>query len=277
MTIPHYGVKATGHGVWRPSKQMRALGFETVDLGFDGPEAKAKAAQLTQAAASKAQEAQDYAPGDHAHSEGIRADSPLPDSNLASPYPEGDFRAYRGGIRASREVIEMEVIDAYDWQEVVSPDGVRCYIALPAAAPPTIEQPPMPTPAQYLIPDDLSMPEFLRRPLPRPEPPFREPTILDRSPPSVTASGQEIGRLTLAGHSRPPFGLMSAPIKSGSEATGETDEKGQLRTHAPQQDFRRSFNSIEAEQGASRPESCSAASAQLIFFERAEENARHQS
>jgi hypothetical protein len=179
MTIPHYSVKATGHGVWRPGKKLRALGFETVDLGFDGPEAKAKAAQLNQGAASKAQEAQDYAPDDHAHSEGIRADSPLPDSNLASAYPEGDFRPYRGGIRASREVIEMEVIDAYDWQEVVSPDGVRCYVAIPAAragdgdrsaAPPTIEQPPMPTPARYLIPADLSIPDFLRRPLPRPEP-----------------------------------------------------------------------------------------------------------
>jgi hypothetical protein len=184
MTIPHYSVKATGHGVWRPSKQMRALGFETVDLGFDGPEANAKAAQLSQAAASKAQEAQDYAPGDHAHSEGIRPDSSPAGANLASPYPEGDFRPYRGRICASREVIEMEVIDAYDWQEVVSPDGVRCYVALPAAragdgdrsaAPPTIEQPPMPTPAQYLIPADLSIPQFLRRPLPRPE-----PTTMDR-------------------------------------------------------------------------------------------------
>jgi hypothetical protein len=29
--------------------------------------------------------------------------------------------------------------------------------------------PPMPTPAQYAIPDDLSIPQFLRRPLPRPE------------------------------------------------------------------------------------------------------------
>ena len=74
-----------------------------------------------------------------------------------------------------------------------------------------------------------------------------------------------------------PFRMVALPQSPTFRCTAANDALGQLRTHAPQQDFRRSFNSIEAEQGASRPESCSAASAQLIFFERAEENARHQS
>jgi hypothetical protein len=47
--------------------------------------------------------------------------------------------------------------------------------------------PPMPTPAQCRIPDDLSIPQFLRRPLPQqPEPPFRESRLSwIASPPSV--------------------------------------------------------------------------------------------
>jgi hypothetical protein len=77
-------------------------------------------------------------------------------------------------------VIEIEVLDAYEWQEVVSPDGDDPYYvacarrallsrsSVPAAPPPTIEQ-PMPTTTRYEIPDDLTIPEFLRRPLPRPE------------------------------------------------------------------------------------------------------------
>jgi hypothetical protein len=57
------------------------------------------------------------------------------------------------------------------WREFISPDAferyhgkswVTCFKRSAAS-------PPMPTPAQYLIPDDLSIPDFLRRPLPQPE------------------------------------------------------------------------------------------------------------
>jgi hypothetical protein len=44
--IPYYAVKVNGHGHWQPSGELRALGFKSIDLGFDGPEAWAKAKEL---------------------------------------------------------------------------------------------------------------------------------------------------------------------------------------------------------------------------------------
>jgi hypothetical protein len=48
--IPYYVVKVSGHGHWQPSQALRALGFASVDLGFDGPEAWKEADRLSGAA-----------------------------------------------------------------------------------------------------------------------------------------------------------------------------------------------------------------------------------
>jgi hypothetical protein len=45
-TIPNYTIKADGHGYWQPSTASRALGFRSVDCGFDCAEARAKAQEL---------------------------------------------------------------------------------------------------------------------------------------------------------------------------------------------------------------------------------------
>jgi hypothetical protein len=41
-----YTVQINGHGVWQPGAELRRMGFERVDCGFDGPEARAAAAAL---------------------------------------------------------------------------------------------------------------------------------------------------------------------------------------------------------------------------------------
>ena len=41
--IPNYTIRANGHGYWQPSAASRSLGFTSVDCGFDGDEARAKA------------------------------------------------------------------------------------------------------------------------------------------------------------------------------------------------------------------------------------------
>jgi hypothetical protein len=184
--IPHYSVKATGHGVWRPSKKLRALGFETVELGFDGSEARAKAAELNalaaeaveateaaafaEAAAEAIERAEDALNG-HAHSEGIGPILRSPDPDRSSPYPEADFRPYRGGIRGPREVIEMEIIEGREWRETRSPDGVRCWVASlheAVSTPAQTPSKPVAVPSAKTA-DDLSIPAFLRRPLQQPE------------------------------------------------------------------------------------------------------------
>jgi len=43
--IPYYVVK-NGNGFWQPTTTMKALGFESVPCGPDGPDAEAKAIQL---------------------------------------------------------------------------------------------------------------------------------------------------------------------------------------------------------------------------------------
>jgi hypothetical protein len=48
--IPYYVVKVSGHGHWQPSQALRAFGFASVDLGFDGPEAWKEADRLNEAA-----------------------------------------------------------------------------------------------------------------------------------------------------------------------------------------------------------------------------------
>jgi len=50
--IPNYTIKANGHGYWQPSATSRALGFASVDCGFDGDEARLKARALNEAASA---------------------------------------------------------------------------------------------------------------------------------------------------------------------------------------------------------------------------------
>lgn len=48
--IPYYSLKTNGHGYWQPSAELRKLGFTSVDCGFDGPDAWARAEELNSAA-----------------------------------------------------------------------------------------------------------------------------------------------------------------------------------------------------------------------------------
>jgi hypothetical protein len=41
--LAYYTAKVGGHGHWQPSADLRALGFKSVDCGFDGPDAWARA------------------------------------------------------------------------------------------------------------------------------------------------------------------------------------------------------------------------------------------
>lgn len=49
--IPNYTVKADGHGYWQ-SAGSRALGFKSVDCGFDREEARSKGRALNEAASA---------------------------------------------------------------------------------------------------------------------------------------------------------------------------------------------------------------------------------
>jgi hypothetical protein len=48
--IAHYHITLDGHGRWRPSTALRALGFRAVDLGLNGPSAWAEAERLNREA-----------------------------------------------------------------------------------------------------------------------------------------------------------------------------------------------------------------------------------
>ena len=48
--IAYYTVKVTGHGYWQPSQAIRDLGFQSVDCGYDGRDAWAKAEHLNEQA-----------------------------------------------------------------------------------------------------------------------------------------------------------------------------------------------------------------------------------
>ena len=43
VEIPYYTVRRNGRGFWEPTKRMRALGFQSVPCGDDGPSAWALA------------------------------------------------------------------------------------------------------------------------------------------------------------------------------------------------------------------------------------------
>jgi len=45
IKIRHYVVKRGGKGFWQPTKKMKALGFQSVPCGTDGPDAWAVAEQ----------------------------------------------------------------------------------------------------------------------------------------------------------------------------------------------------------------------------------------
>jgi hypothetical protein len=53
-----YSVQVNGHGYWRPGAALRRLGFQRVDCGFDGPEARAAAERLNAEADLRANHAQ---------------------------------------------------------------------------------------------------------------------------------------------------------------------------------------------------------------------------
>ena len=82
----------------------------------------------------------------------------------------GEFQRLEAKNRAALKAATQAEIEANgdfadpDWREVVSPDGVRCFV--------TRFAPPQKQPQRALppIPDDLSIPTFLRRPLMQPEP-----------------------------------------------------------------------------------------------------------
>jgi hypothetical protein len=48
--IAYYFVKTSGHGYWQPSAELRRMGFQSVDCGFDGPDAWEKARRCDEAA-----------------------------------------------------------------------------------------------------------------------------------------------------------------------------------------------------------------------------------
>ena len=50
--VPNYTVKANGHGYWQPGAASRALGFTSIDCGFDGEDARSKATALNDAASA---------------------------------------------------------------------------------------------------------------------------------------------------------------------------------------------------------------------------------
>ena len=74
-----------------------------------------------------------------------------------------DVKRIEAKNRAALKAAEQAEIEASgeftdpDWREVISPDGVRCFV--------TRFAPPQKPPQQALppIPDDLSIPDFLRR------------------------------------------------------------------------------------------------------------------
>jgi hypothetical protein len=53
-----YVVRINGHGIWQPGAGLRRMGFERVDCGFDGTEARAAAAALDADADLRANHAQ---------------------------------------------------------------------------------------------------------------------------------------------------------------------------------------------------------------------------
>lgn len=53
-----YSVRINGHGYWQPGAALRRLGFQLVDCGFDGPEARAQAERLNAEADLRANHAQ---------------------------------------------------------------------------------------------------------------------------------------------------------------------------------------------------------------------------
>jgi hypothetical protein len=63
-----------------------------------------------------------------------------------------------------RSVFETEIIAGRNWEKVISPDGVTCYRARLSDAPPPLppEQPRL-NDLLSQIPDDLSIPTFLKR------------------------------------------------------------------------------------------------------------------
>ena len=84
--------------------------------------------------------------------------------------PNDEYRRIEAKNRAALKAAEQAEIEANgyftepDWREVVSRDGVRCFVTRIA---PSQKRPQQALPP---IPDDLSTPTFLRRPLMQPEP-----------------------------------------------------------------------------------------------------------
>jgi hypothetical protein len=65
----------------------------------------------------------EYKPHIHAQSGRLTSEVPL------SQGAKGLTNVYRGGIVGPRSVIQAAVINAHDWEEVVSPDGVVSYVS----------------------------------------------------------------------------------------------------------------------------------------------------
>jgi hypothetical protein len=83
----------------------------------------------------------------------------------------GEFHRIEAKNRAALKAAEQAEIEAGgyftnpEWREVISPDSVKCFVTRFA----TPQKQPRKQ-ASPLIPDDLSIPNFLRRPLVQPEP-----------------------------------------------------------------------------------------------------------
>jgi hypothetical protein len=69
------------------------------------------------------------------------------------------LKAHLAALEAAEIAANGECTDP-DWREVVSPDGVRCFVT---KLTPTMKVITKPVTVETAIPDDLSIPEFLRR------------------------------------------------------------------------------------------------------------------
>jgi hypothetical protein len=141
-----------------------------------------------------------------------------PDQFRAATVPDGSNCQWKGGDyerieaknKAALKAAEEEAIEAGgyfaepEWREVISPDGVTCFVSRFRDGEVAQHTPVLPP-----IPDDLSIPEFLRRPLPQPELRLAaRPTALALATPSGAScyAKSAASFLGLAGNEKaPPF------------------------------------------------------------------------